>query len=299
MDSGNQTLNSGDRTLDSGNQTLNSQDQTSNNRDRTLNSRDRVSLRARDLQVGYGGDPVVSGINLMLHPGESLALIGINGSGKSTLLKTVVGLQSPLRGEIEALGGRPGFSPRRLGYLSQFHASGFVLPVRAVDVVRMGRFSARGLLGRMTPEDHDLVAASLKAMGVEALAGRPLRSLSGGQQQRVYIAQVLARRADLLVLDEPTANLDAGGRESFARAMRSEVARGATLITATHDIQEASECDQVMLLARRVVALGPGREVLTPENLLEAFGIVLMRRDQQFGLAVVEREHGHLEPPGS
>ena len=145
-------------------------------------------LRARHLDIGYDTELVVAEINLELGSGQSLALVGINGSGKSTLLKTMVGLLPPLRGDLEVLGSRPGGAPRRIGYLSQFHASGFVLPLRAADVVRMGRFPARGLLGRMTAEDDELVATAMRTMGVERLADDPLRFLSGGQQQRVYLA---------------------------------------------------------------------------------------------------------------
>ncbi len=260
------------------------------------NNTDSAHLRTSNLDIGYENGPIVSGINVELGRGQSLALVGVNGSGKSTLLKTIVGLQPPLAGRIEVLGTQPGGTPSRIVYLSQFHSSGFVLPLRAIDVVRMGRFSGRGLLGRMTREDHELVLGAMLTMGIGDLADEPLRSLSGGQQQRVYLAQVLARRADLLVLDEPAAGLDAGGRETYAQAMRDEQARGASVISATHDIQEAADCDLVMLLAHRVVAVGPGRQVLTPETLLEAFGIVLTRRDGHLDIAVMEREHGHETP---
>ncbi|HTP07074.1 MAG TPA: metal ABC transporter ATP-binding protein [Anaerolineae bacterium] len=253
----------------------------------------QLCLRIGHLDIGYDRGPVIADINVELCAGQSLALVGINGSGKSTLLKTIVGLQPSLAGEIDVFGTRPGTAPKHIAYLSQFHASGFVLPLRAVDVVRMGRFPARGLLGRMTHEDDDLVRAAMQTMGIERLADAPLRSLSGGQQQRVYLAQVLARRGDLLVLDEPTSGLDARGREIYGEAMQSELARGATLITATHDIQEAARCDCVMLLAQRVIACGAPEEVLTPERLLETFGIVLTLRDQHLSLAVVDREHGH------
>ena len=256
-------------------------------------SSDADRVRARGLAIGYAGHPLVSGIDLDLAPGQSLALIGVNGSGKSTLLKTIVGLLAPVRGQIAVLGGRPGDAPVRLAYLSQFHDSGFVLPLRAVDVVRMGRFSALGLFGRMRESDHALVDGALRAMGVTHLADRPLRALSGGQQQRVYLAQVLARRADLIVLDEPTASLDAAGKEAYVQAMRDERARGATVVTATHDIQEAAGCDLTMLLARKVVAFGPSHAVLTPAALLETFGIVMTARDRHMSLAVVERDCGH------
>jgi ABC-type Mn2+/Zn2+ transport system ATPase subunit len=194
-----------------------------------------------------------------------------------------------------------------VGYLAQFHVSGFILPLRAVDVVRMARFPSQGLLGRATSEDRDLVARAMEAMGVSDLAHTPLRSLSGGQRQRVYLAQVLARRADVILLDEPDAGLDAGGRERYLEAFAAELHRGAALVTATHDIGEAIEYDQVLLLARRVVALGPGREVLTPDRLMETFGIVI--RDPHLEHAgrftVAERTHGAPQvvelgpPPGS
>jgi ABC-type Mn2+/Zn2+ transport system ATPase subunit len=232
-----------------------------------------VCLSARHLNIGYNHDTVVKDIDLTLPCGQSLALVGTNGSGKSTLLKTIVNLLPPMSGELNILGKNPGKLPIRVAYLSQFHVSGFILPLRAIDVVRMGRFAKLGLLGRLTSEDNDLVMSAMRVMGIENLANSPLWYLSGGQQQRTYIAQVLAHRADLLVLDEPTAGLDAAGQEIFLNAMKSELARGATLITATHDIQEASACDLVMLLARRVVAVGKPQDILTPELLLKTFGI--------------------------
>jgi ABC-type Mn2+/Zn2+ transport system ATPase subunit len=252
------------------------------------------AIDARGLSVGYDGRSVVAGIDLDVGPRTSLALVGTNGSGKSTLLRTLVGLQPPVGGTLTVLGERPGGAPVRLAYQSQFHASGFVLPLRAVDVVRMARYPSLGLLGRMRAEDHDLVAWAMDAMGIADLARMPLRNLSGGQQQRVYLAQVLARQADLIVLDEPTSGLDAGGRERYLQAFAAELVRGAAIVTATHDIAEAVEYDQVLLLARRVVALGPGREVLTADRLLETFGILVRDPHEEHSgrFVVAERSHG-------
>lgn len=252
-------------------------------------------IEARGLAVGYGGVALVPGIDLAVAPRSSLALVGTNGSGKSTLLRTFVGLLPVVGGTLEVLGTRPGRAPGRLAYVGQFHASGFVLPLRAVDVVRMGRYPDLGLFGRMRPEDHDLVAAAMARMGVTGLARSPLGSLSGGQQQRVYLAQALARRADLIVLDEPTSGLDAGGRELYLQAFSAELARGAAIVTATHDISEAVEYDQVMLLARRVVALGPGAEVLTADRLLDTFGILLRDPHAEHArrFVIAEVSHGH------
>jgi len=233
------------------------------------------AIEARELAVGYGHDPVVSGIDLQLGAGGSLALVGTNGSGKSTLIRTLVGLLRPVRGSLAVLGTDPGKAPRQIAYHAQFHASGYILPIRVIDVVRMARYPTLGLLGRLGPRDHELVEEGMARMGVSGLAREPMRSLSGGQLQRVYLAQVLAREADLIVVDEPTAGIDAGGRELYLDAFAAELARGAAIVTATHDIAEAVEYDQVLLLARRVVALGPGSEVLTPDRLMETFGILI------------------------
>lgn len=109
---------------------------------------------------------------------------------------------------------------------------------------------------------------------------------------RTYLAQVLAHQADLLVLDEPAAGLDAGGRELYLQAINDELRRGTSVVVATHDIQEeAALCHQVLLLARRVVALGAPQQVLTPDALLEAFGIVVTSNQKR--LHVIETQHGH------
>ncbi len=245
----------------------------------------------RHLNIGYAKETVVADINFELRQGEAVALIGTNGSGKSTLLKTIVGLLPSIGGHISVFGMPPGNNHPRIAYLGQFHPSGFILPIRAIDVVRMGRFPLHGLWKRFNRQDDEIVLSAMRTMNIENLANLPLRSLSGGQQQRTYLAQVLAHRADLLVLDEPTSGLDAGGRELYLHAINEELCRGASIITATHDIQEeAAICHQVMLLARKVVAIGAPNDVLTPDALLETFGIVVTGEQK---LHVLETKHGH------
>ncbi|MGD0794195.1 MAG: metal ABC transporter ATP-binding protein [Dehalococcoidales bacterium] len=250
-----------------------------------------LCIQTRALDIGYADEVVVADINFELRPGEAIALIGTNGCGKSTLLKTIVGLLPLLGGHLSVFGAPPGNTPSRIAYLGQFHASGFVLPIRTTDAVRMGRFPLYGLWKRMGRQDDDIIFSAMRTMGIEKLADSPLRSLSGGQQQRTYIAQVLAHQADLLVLDEPTSGLDAGGRELYLQAINNELRRGASIIVATHDIQEeAALCHQVMLLARKVVAIGAPQDVITPEALLKTFGIVVTGDKR---LQVIETKHGH------
>lgn len=257
----------------------------------TLSTDSALYIKAKALSIGYSNEVIVPDISFELRPGKAVALIGTNGSGKSTLLKTVVGLLSVLGGQLSVFGMPPGNNHPRIAYLGQFHHSSFVLSLRTVDVVRMGRFPLYGLLRRMSRRDDEIVFSAMRTMGIEELANSPLRSLSGGQQQRTYLAQVLAHQADLLVLDEPTAGLDAGGRDLYLHAMNDELCRGASVIMATHDIQEeAALCHQVMLLARKVVAIGAPQDVLTPQALLETFGIVITGEKR---LHVLETKHGH------
>jgi ABC-type Mn2+/Zn2+ transport system ATPase subunit len=255
-------------------------------------------IQAKALDIGYSNEVVVADINFELRPGEAIALIGTNGCGKSTLLKTIVGLLPSLGGQLSVFGMPPGNNHPRIAYLGQFHTSGFVLPIRAIDVVRMGRFPLYGLWKRISRQDDEIVFSAMRTMGIEKLADSPLRSLSGGQQQRTYLAQVLAHQADLLVLDEPATGLDAGGRELYLHTINDELRRGASIIMATHDIQEeAALCHQVVLLARRVVAIGAPQDVLTPDALLKTFGIVVTGDKR---LQVLETKHGHggTERPG-
>jgi ABC-type Mn2+/Zn2+ transport system ATPase subunit len=257
----------------------------------TLSAGGTPYVLARHLNIGYSNEVVVADISFDLGQGQAFALIGTNGSGKSTLLKTIVGLLAPMGGQLSVFGTPPGGNHPRIAYLGQFHASGFVLPIRAIDVVRMGRFPMHGLWKRMSRSDDEIVASAMRTMGIEKLADSPLRSLSGGQQQRTYVAQALAHQADLLVLDEPTSGLDAGGRELYLHAINDELRRGASIIVATHDIQEeAALCHQVVLLAHRVVAIGAPQEVLTPDALLKTFGIVVTGDKR---LQVLETKHGH------
>jgi len=250
-----------------------------------------LHIQARHLDIGYRNEVVVRDINFDLRQGEAIALIGTNGSGKSTLLKTIVGLLQHLAGELSVFCMPPGNNHRRIAYLGQFHNAGFILPIRAIDVVAMGRYPLHGLWRRMDKKDTEIAHSAMRAMGIEDLANASLRSLSGGQQQRVYLAQVLAHQADLLILDEPATGLDAGGRERYLNAINNELCRGASVILATHDIQEeAALCHQVMLLAHKVVAIGPPEKVLTSDALLETFGVVVAGEGR---IHVLECKHGH------
>jgi ABC-type Mn2+/Zn2+ transport system ATPase subunit len=249
---------------------------------------------ARRLTVGHDGRAVLTGIDAFATPSRSIALIGPNGSGKSTLLRTFAGLLAPISGALEVCGLPVGEASVRIAYLNQFHQNAMALPLRVLDVVHMGRLDRRSRFARRSVDDRAAVDEALRRMEIADLAGLALRDLSGGQRQRVFLAQVLARRADLVLLDEPTSGLDARGRSVYLEAIEQERARGAVVITATHDVGEAARCDRVMLLAGRLIADGPPDEVLTPDNLLTTFGIGMARAGDRLVVTEhVHHDHGH------
>jgi ABC-type Mn2+/Zn2+ transport system ATPase subunit len=231
-----------------------------------------TTISADHLCVGYGKHPVVEGVMLDMHPGELLVLIGTNGSGKSTLLKTLAGLIHPVHGDLHVLGQHAGQLPTRVAYLPQHPVSSHTLPLQVRDVVTMGRFAHLGLFKRTSSSDRDIVSSAMQRTGIDAQANKPIRDLSGGQQQRTHLAQVLAREAEILLLDEPTAGLDINGRKLVTELIAAERARGVTVVMATHELADAEHATSVLLLAQRVVSMGPPQEALRDECLRECFG---------------------------
>jgi ABC-type Mn2+/Zn2+ transport system ATPase subunit len=237
-----------------------------------MSSQTMRSIKTEQLGVGYTKFPVVDNISLSLEPGALLVLIGTNGSGKSTILKTMAGLLAPISGSLEILGAPSGSLPKRIAYLPQHPVSTHTLPLRVRDVVAMGRFAHLGLFRRPSTNDRLIVDRSMQRTGIDPQANKPIRDLSGGQQQRTHLAQVLTRQAEILLLDEPTAGLDINGRKLVADLIASERARGVTVVMATHELQDAENANTVMLLAQRVVSIGPPDVALRDEYLRECFG---------------------------
>jgi ABC-type Mn2+/Zn2+ transport system ATPase subunit len=231
-----------------------------------------ATISADHLCVGYGKHPVVEGVMLDMYPGELLVLIGTNGSGKSTLLKTLAGLIHPVHGDLHVLGQHAGQLPTRVAYLPQHPVSSHTLPLQVRDVVTMGRFAHLGLFKRTSSSDRTIVSSAMQRTGIDEQANKPIRDLSGGQQQRTHLAQVLAREAEILLLDEPTAGLDINGRKLVAELIAAERARGVAVVMATHELADAAQATSVMLLAQRVVSMGPPKDALRDEYLRECFG---------------------------
>jgi ABC-type Mn/Zn transport systems, ATPase component len=147
------------------------------------------------------------------------------------------------------------------------------IPLTVREVVRMGRFSTRGILGRFTPADRDRVSWAMEQLDIDDLAHRSIHKLSGGQRQRVFVAQALAQDHTILLLDEPLTGLDVLSAQVIDDIIHDEPDQGCTVLFTTHDLEEARAADMVLLMSGRVVASGTPEEVLTPENLAEAYGL--------------------------
>jgi ABC-type Mn2+/Zn2+ transport system ATPase subunit len=230
-------------------------------------------VEATSVAVAYGARVVLRDCDLRLPGGAVTALVGPNGSGKSTLLSAIAGLVPVTAGELRVLGNRPGRNglTARVGYVLQSTPANESLPVTVREVVTMGRYARRGLLGRLTAADRRAVDAALDRLHIADLADRHLRELSGGQRQRVLVAQGLAQEAELLLLDEPVTGLDLASREAIMSVTSDVREAGGAVVVATHDLGDAERADHVVLLAGTVVAAGPPREVITAANLRVAY----------------------------
>ncbi len=231
-----------------------------------------ATLQVKGLTVRYGNIDALDGLSFTLHRGERLAVVGPNGAGKSTLFKTLAGLISPSKGVVQVFGHDPG-AHICVGYVPQRSQVDWSFPVSVRDVVMMGRTGKIGFLKRPGREDRNAVEVALERVGMLELAGRPIANLSGGQQQRVFIARCLAQEAELLLMDEPLAGLDAQSSDKILALLKELDADGVTSLVSLHDLKIAAEhFDKVMLLNRKAYGVGTPEEVLYRDNLLAAYG---------------------------
>ncbi|MFC7545355.1 metal ABC transporter ATP-binding protein [Plantactinospora sp. GCM10030261] len=188
--------------------------------------------------IGYPDRAVLRDVSVAVAPGEVVALLGANGTGKSTLIRAVLGLVPLLGGSIELFGVplRRFRQWARIGYVPQRLGAGSGVPATVAEVVAAGRLARRGVLRPPGAADRSAVTDALRAVGLADRAGDPVGTLSGGQQQRVLIARALAGRPELLVLDEPTAGVDAASQEAFAVALREFVGGGGTVLLVAHEL---------------------------------------------------------------
>jgi iron complex transport system ATP-binding protein len=216
-------------------------------------------------------------VTLQVDRGEWVSVLGSNGAGKTTLLRTLLGLLPPLGGRV-ALEGAPIASlsaaarAASVAYVPQQHAPAYAFSV--TDAVLMGRASHVATFARPGRRDYAAVQEALRALGIETLAARPITEISGGERQLVMVARALAQQAPLLLLDEPTANLDFGNRVRVLRELDRLRARGMTILFSTHEPDQAlAHADRALLLADgRPLVLATVERALTAENIERLYG---------------------------
>lgn len=241
-------------------------------------------ISTRALEVRYDDVVVLSGVDLEVAGGSSLAVIGPNGSGKSTLLGVLAGTVQPSGGTVIVNGPPPAF-------VLQSTDVDPSLPITVLDTVAMARYPSLGLLGRFRQTDRIAVSAALDRLDIADLASRQLHELSGGQRQRVLVAQGLAQESNVLLLDEPITGLDLTSQAIILDVIDEQVAAGRVVVVTTHELDDARRCDQVLLLDTGAIAVGPPAQVLTESHLREAFGRGFIRVGDK--LILDDPHHSH------
>lgn len=238
----------------------------------------------------YNNKPVLEAIDLHLHPGQLVALVGPSGAGKTTLLKLMLGLLQPDGGMLQ----RRSQPPLRVAYVPQLESVDWNFPVTAEEVVLMGLTQQSGWWPWPRAADRKRARTILDQLGIGELAQRHIRDLSGGQQQRVFLARALVADPELLVLDEPTNGVDLRSAESIFHHLAHLSQNGITVVLTTHDLNmAAAHAPWVVCLNRTIIAQGPPEAVFTEAILNEAYqGEMLVVRHQ--GLILIQQKpHTH------
>jgi ABC-type Mn2+/Zn2+ transport system ATPase subunit len=232
-------------------------------------------LRFRDVTVRYGGTIALEAITANIPCNALTAVVGPNGAGKSTLLRSVLGWLPLAAGDIRIGDSHAHHALPRIAYLPQRQEIDWDFPITLEAVVAQGRFPALGPFRRIRAQDGEMVDRAIDEMGLTAFRGRQIRSLSGGQQQRMFLARALAQGADVFLLDEPFAGLDARATDDLVGRLTCWEDQGRTVLTVVHDIALARRAfPHALLLNRRLVAEGPSADVLAPTNIAEAYGAI-------------------------
>jgi manganese/zinc/iron transport system ATP- binding protein len=238
-------------------------------------------LAISDLTVAYHRRPVLWDIDYEAPRARLIAIVGPNGSGKTTLIKAVLDLVPTASGRIEVFGGPYRRQRGRVGYVPQRESVDWDFPISAVQVVAMGLYRKIGWFRPVTRRHRAAALEALDRVGMADYAQRQISQLSGGQQQRVFLARALVQDADLYLMDEPFAGVDAATERAIVGLLRELRSAGKTALVVHHDLQTVSEYfDQVLLLNMRLVAAGPTETVFTPENLKQTYGGKLALLDQ-------------------
>lgn len=249
-----------------------------------------MEIEVQNLTFSYGKQPVLQDVSFSVQKGTLTAVLGTNGAGKSTLFRCLLGFLTPQAGEIR-LSGRPlsAYSRReaaeKIAYIPQ--SSEPIFNYTVLDTVLMGTTGTMNVLQRPGRRQQETAMQALQRLGIEALAQRGIGTISGGERQLALIARALVQNAEILIMDEPTANLDYGNQQRVLAQIRALTARGYTVLLSTHNPEHALHYAHRVLALQdgHIAADGPTETALTPQLLQTLYGI-------QAILAEVPTDHG-------
>ena len=230
------------------------------------------AIEVNNLTVSYGPVPALLDISLTIPPGLLVGVIGPNGSGKSTLIKAILGFLKPDIGEVRLFGESAENSKGRVAYVPQRGSVDWDFPITVREVAMMGRYGNVAWYHNISRKDHELTDKALEMVRMSEFQHRQIGQLSGGQQQRVFMARAMAQGADILLLDEPFAGVDAATERAILDVLERTKVSGRTLMVVHHDLTTAAEYfDLLVLLKQRLYAFGPPSVVLNQELLSEVY----------------------------
>lgn len=235
-----------------------------------------AAMTVRGLTVSYAEGRALENIEMRFAKGAMTAIVGPNGAGKSTLLKACLDLVPRSAGDVQVFGADFASMRARVAYVPQRAAVDWDFPARAIDVVLMGLYRETGALGRLTLPLRRRATEALARVGMADFAKRQIGALSGGQQQRVFLARALAQQADLYLLDEPFAGVDAATESAIVDVLHGLRAEGRSIVAVHHDLATVpAYFDRVLMLNRRVIAEGPVATAFTDATLAATYGTAL------------------------
>jgi manganese/zinc/iron transport system ATP- binding protein len=250
-----------------------------------------AALDIRGVTASYGATSVLFSVDFALPAGAMGVIVGPNGAGKSTLLKAALGIVPKVAGEVGVFGMPFEANRHRVAYVPQRASVDWEFPATVFDVVAMGLYRELGLLRWRRAAHRARILDCLTRVGMRDFADRQIGQLSGGQQQRVFVARALAQDAELYLLDEPFAGVDAATERTLVSVLRALTEAGKTVLCVHHDLSTVADYfDHALLLNVRRIAAGPVREVFTEANLQQAYG-------GRLSLAQIDRSRDGFDSP--
>ncbi len=214
-----------------------------------------IVINAKNIFFSYLKEPILEDVNLTIHQGEFISIVGPNGGGKTTLLKLMLGILKPDKGRIFIFGQQPKKARLNIGYMPQHANLDINFPITVMEVALMGRIGF-SLMGRYKKKDIQIAKNNLEKLKLENFCNKTFGELSGGQRQRVLIARALCCEPKILLLDEPTSNIDPEVEETFFETLK-ELNKEMTIILVSHDIGVVSKIVQSVICVNRKVVVHP------------------------------------------